>query len=243
MNTRRTVRLALVSTAPTPATRAARFADDEGLDADGLRRAAAAARTLAANGAGALPGRARVLVDGSARARQTARALGLAARAGEAGVRIDAALRDLDVGDWRGRELADLAVAGLSRWHEDPSAAPPGGESRTDLLDRVAGWLAGLAAEPDHVIAVTHPAVIRAVLLTVLRCPPDVFWRIDVAPLTATLLHRRADTIASTTATALTTGPPPLHSGQASPSGVTTPTVVPAAAGAVWTLTHACRPL
>lgn len=90
MTTRRTLRLALVSAAPTPALRAARFPDDEGLDADGLRRTATAARTLAT---GALPGRARVLVDDSARARQTARLLGLAARAGEAGVQIDAALR------------------------------------------------------------------------------------------------------------------------------------------------------
>jgi broad specificity phosphatase PhoE len=187
VTTRRTVRLAIVSAAPTPALRAARFADDEGLDADGLRRAAAAARTLAT---GALPGRARVLVDGSARARQTARALGLGARAGEGGVRIETALRDLDVGTWRGRDLDEIPTAELRRWHEEPGMVPPGGESRMDLLERVGGWLGGLAAEPEHVIAVSHPAVVRAVLLTVLHCPPQVFWRIDVAPLTVTLLHR-----------------------------------------------------
>lgn len=233
MNTRRTVRLALVSVAPTPATRAARFAHDEGLDADGLRRATAAARALAAGGPGSLPGRARVLIDGSARARQTARALGLAARAGEAGIQVDDALRDLDVGAWRGRELADIPLAELRDWHEQPAMTPPGGESRADLLDRVATWLAGLAAgpthlstdpahlaAPEHVIAVTHPAVIRAALLTVLRCPPDVFWRVDVAPLTATLFHRPAPT-AIAAATPTDAHPQPT----------------------AWTLTHACRPL
>ncbi|WP_248840644.1 histidine phosphatase family protein [Frankia sp. AgKG'84/4] len=180
--------MAIVSVAPTPALRAARFADDEGLDADGLRRAAAAARALAA---GALPRRARVLVDGSTRARQTARALGLGTLAGEAGIQVDPALRDLDVGTWRGRDLAEIALDDLHRWHEEPAMTPPGGESRIDLCARVEAWLADIG-DAEHVIAVSHPAVVRAVLLHALSCPPEVFWRIDVAPLTATLLHRPA---------------------------------------------------
>lgn len=186
--------MALVSVAPTAALRAVRFADDEGLDADGLRRAASAARTLASGalGAGALPSRARVLVDGSARARQTARTLGLAARAGESGVQVDPGLRDLDVGAWRGRELADIPDDEVHRWLTEPEMIPPGGESRADLLRRVATWLTTLDDEPGHVIAVTHPTVIRAVLLAALQSPPEIFWRIDVAPLTATLLHRPA---------------------------------------------------
>ncbi len=189
MTTRRSVRLAIVTVAPTPALRAARFADDEGLDADGLRRTATAARALAA---GALPRRARVLVDGSVRARQTARALGLGARPGEAGVQVDSSLRDLDVGDWRGRDVTEIPLDELRRWNEEPAMTPPGGESRVDLCTRVESWLAGLGAEAEHIIAVSHPAVVRAVLLAALRCPPEVFWRIDVAPLTATLLHRPA---------------------------------------------------
>ncbi|MCM3922165.1 histidine phosphatase family protein, partial [Frankia sp. AiPs1] len=148
---------------------------------------------------------------------------------GGAAAGVEAALRDLDVGDWRGRGLDEVPLDCLRRWHEDPAMTPPGGESRLDLLDRVGGWLARLGDEPrevtagkltagnaiagnaiaGNVIAVTHPAVVRAVLLLVLRCPPEVFWRIDVAPLTATLLHRR----------------------------------VPAEPAAGWTLTQACRPL
>ncbi|MCL9761278.1 histidine phosphatase family protein [Frankia sp. AiPa1] len=216
MSTRRTVRLAVVSVAPTPALRAARFAaDDEGLDADGLRRAAVASRALAAPGL--LPGRARVLVDDSARARQTARALGLGARAGEGGVQVESALRDLDVGAWQGLDVSDIPIGDLRRWHEQPGMVPPGGESREDLFKRVAAWLAGLATAAEHVIAVSHPAVVRAVLLTVLRCPPEMFWRIDVAPLSATLLHRPA----------------------AEPDRADDPD----ASDALWTLSHACRPL
>ncbi|MCM3922131.1 phosphoglycerate mutase, partial [Frankia sp. AiPs1] len=66
------MRLALVSSAPTPALRAARFPADENLDPDGRRRAALAAQAVVD---GVLPRRARVLTDGSARARQTAQAL------------------------------------------------------------------------------------------------------------------------------------------------------------------------
>ncbi len=214
------MRLALVSAAPTSALRAARFPVDEDLDPDGRRRAALAAQAVAG---GVLPGRARVLTDGSARARQTAQALALPGADPPADVDgsgtvpaagIEAALRDLDVGDWRGRGLDEVPLDSLRRWHEDPAMTPPGGESRLDLLDRVGGWLARLGDRPGdvsagNVIAVTHPAVVRAVLLLVLRCPPEIFWRIDVAPLTATLLHRR----------------------------------VPAEPAAGWTLTQACRPL
>lgn len=228
------VRLALVSAAPTPALRAARFPVDEDLDADGLRRAAAA--TLA----GTLPARARVLTDGSARARQTVRALGLHPTAADTGTDaetqaggdtadagVEAALRDLDAGAWRGRGLDEIPLDELRQWHEDPAMAPPGGESRADLLDRVGGWLTRLGGRPGGIIAVTHPAVVRAVLLLVLRCPPEVFWRIDVAPLTATLLHRRV----------------PTAPGQ-DPALAQDPGADPAASpGAGWTLTHSCRPL
>ena len=37
----------------------------------------------------------------------------------------------------------------------------------------------------------THPAVIRAALVTVLDAPPIAFWRIDVPPLTRMWLTGR----------------------------------------------------
>jgi len=40
-----------------------------------------------------------------------------------------------------------------------------------------------------HTVAVTHAAVVRAAVVVTLGAPPAGFWRIDVAPLTATLLR------------------------------------------------------
>jgi len=38
---------------------------------------------------------------------------------------------------------------------------------------------------------ITHPAVIRAALVTTLHTAHTTFWRIDIPPLTATTLSRR----------------------------------------------------
>ena len=40
-------------------------------------------------------------------------------------------------------------------------------------------------------MAVTHPAVIRAAILVALDAPPKSFWRIDIAPVSRTVLHFR----------------------------------------------------
>ncbi|WP_108913823.1 MULTISPECIES: histidine phosphatase family protein [Frankia] len=234
------VRLALVSCAPTVALRAARFPIDEPLDADGLHRAAGAAEAVAA---GALPATGRVLCDGSARACQTAAALGLGARKGDVTIprapglpvvpEVDPALRDLDVGAWRGRSLDEIPPDELRRWHSDPAVAPPGGESLLSLLSRVENWLVRRSTEPSHIIAVTHPAVIRGVLVAALRCPVEMFWRIDVAPLTATLLHHRIGAGGHDG----TTGTQPKTESAATRTATGTGT------GTDWTLTHVCRPL
>jgi len=44
-------------------------------------------------------------------------------------------------------------------------------------------------AAVGHTVAVTHAAVVRAAVVVTLGAPPAGFWRIDVAPLTATLLR------------------------------------------------------
>jgi broad specificity phosphatase PhoE len=105
----------------------------------------------------------------------------------------DPGLADLDVAAWTGRKLEEIPETDLRAWVDDPAAAPHGGESVLDLLDRVGGWLAYRKTVPGRVVAVTHPAVVRAVLVTALRSPPEIFWRIDVPPLTTTLLHLRGD--------------------------------------------------
>ncbi|WP_165485499.1 histidine phosphatase family protein [Protofrankia symbiont of Coriaria ruscifolia] len=186
------LRLTLVSHARTAAIRAARFGvDDDTIDDAEARRAADAAAAHTSH-TPHIPhtsfGRAlrsgRALCDLSLRTRQTAQALGLSAAP-------DPALRDLDVGAWVGRSLEEISASDLRAWTDDPTVAPHGGESVADLVNRVGGWLAARVPEPGSTIVVTHPAVVRAALVTAMRSPPEVFWRIDVPPLSTTLLHGR----------------------------------------------------
>lgn len=166
------VRLTLVSHGATAALRAARFPLDEPLEA----RAQEAARTCG------LRPPDHACTDSSARCRQTAAALGLDAL-------VEEELADLDTRAWRGLALDEVDPAELAEWATDPAATPHGGESVLALLARVRGWLTEL---PDgRTVAVTHPAVIRAVLVTALAADPPTFWRIDVPPLTTTSLHGR----------------------------------------------------
>ena len=106
----------------------------------------------------------------------------------------DEGLRDCDYGDWRGRTLDEVAAddpAAVHAWLTDPRAAPHGGESTQDLLDRVAAWLDGLSLDHHHVVAVTTPAVIKAAVVHAILATSASFWRIDVAPLSRTELSGR----------------------------------------------------
>lgn len=71
----------------------------------------------------------------------------------------------------------------LQAWLDDPHSAPHGGESVTQLGQRVAAWLTTLEATPGHIVAITHPFVIRAALTQVLQSV--AFNLIDVEPLSA----------------------------------------------------------
>ncbi|HEY0814331.1 MAG TPA: histidine phosphatase family protein, partial [Pseudonocardia sp.] len=170
------VRLTLVTHAATTATVRAAFAGDESLEARGVA-AAEQAR-------GRLRRVARTVGSPARAAGETADALGLVAR-------VEPGLADWDLGDWRGRTLDEVSAAdpdAVRTWLADPDAAPHGGESLATLIDRVADWLRTVDGD-GHTVAVTHAAVVRAAVLTTLGAPPSGFWRIDVAPLTATVLR------------------------------------------------------
>jgi len=169
------VRLTFVSHAMTDAMAAGRFATDEPVNAKGRRQIEA----------GTELGRTEQVYCGpEKRTRQTAELLGLQAS-------VAPQLADLDCGRWRGDVLGGVLPAELAIWLTDPTSAPHGGESVVELVDRVAGWLDSLAAQRGRVLAVTHPAVIRAAILVVLEAPPKSFWRIDVAPVSRTVMHFR----------------------------------------------------
>jgi broad specificity phosphatase PhoE len=169
-------RLTLISHAATEAQRRAAFPLNEALG-DGAMEKVSALRWNA-------PRAHRTLSAPELRAQQTAQALGLSAD-------VDSELRDCDYGAWSGRDLSEVGSGKpeeVALWLRDPGAAPHGGESIVDLIDRVGRWL-GKQREGGHTLAITHPAVIRAAVVCALEAPPQTFWRIDIAPLSTTDLR------------------------------------------------------
>ena len=171
------VRLTLVSHAMTDAMAAGRFPADEPLNDTGRRLVETVAALEVA-------GDTRQLTGPERRARQTAQLLGLRAA-------TEPRLADLDCGRWRGQVLANIWPADLEAWLTEPAHAPHGGESIVDLIERVDGWLDSLTDDALRTVAVTHPAVIRAAILLALDTPPKSFWRMDIAPLSHTVMHFR----------------------------------------------------
>jgi broad specificity phosphatase PhoE len=165
------VRLTLICHAATSAVREAAFPDDEPIDPQGHAKAATLAAALRRVDAAS--------TSPALRAKQTAAALELEAT-------VDPALRDVDLGHWAGRSFADvqeIEPEALAAWTSLADAAPHGGESVIALLERVAGWLDTLGRQDGRIVAVTHPAVIRAAIVSAIDAKPMSFWRIDIAPL------------------------------------------------------------
>lgn len=169
------VRLTLVSHALTDAMAAGRFPTDEPLSPVGHRQVDASIELGPVDAAYCGPEK---------RTRQTAELLGVRAE-------VQPRLADLDCGRWRGDVLSGVHPAELAIWLTDPVRAPHGGESVADLISRVRGWMDTLADSRGRVVAVTHPAVVRAAILVALDAPPKSFWRIDIAPVSRTVLHFR----------------------------------------------------
>jgi broad specificity phosphatase PhoE len=137
----------------------------------------------------------RILSAPELRAQQTCQALGLSAD-------VDSDLRDCDYGVWSGFDLSDVGARKpeeVAIWLRDPGAAPHGGESILDLIERVGLWLKK-QCDAGYTVAITHPAVIRTAILCALNAPPQSFWRIDIAPLSTTDLrwNERVWTLRST---------------------------------------------
>ncbi len=69
-----------------------------------------------------------------------------------------------DFGQWKGQAISQLNGDQLNTWLTDSTCAPHGGESVDDVCTRVAQWMKSLETQPGHVVAITHPFVIRAAL-------------------------------------------------------------------------------
>lgn len=161
-------RLTLICHARTIAQKLARFPTDEPVENLAVPSDAFRARLAVTR---------RLVCAPELRAQQTAAWFGVDAQ-------IDQALRDCDWGRWHGQSIKDLQAnenQALQAWLTDPEAAPHGGESVRQLTQRVAKWLDTIAATPGHVVAVTHPFVMRAALMQVLQ--GAAFNAIDIEPL------------------------------------------------------------
>lgn len=165
------VRLTMICCGITATSRRGFFPADEPLENKALVGISALAGSLGVAD--------RAWTSPALRARQTADALCLKA--------MDTpALKDQGFGAWAGRTFDDVQKNqpdAAQSWLVDPDTKPPNGESFREVAVRAAGLFDRLVAEPGHTIAVTHPAVVRAAILHVLKAPLAGFRCIDVEPL------------------------------------------------------------
>lgn len=95
-------------------------------------------------------------------------------------------LLECDFGEWTGRRIADLAA--LPEWKTVQSSPStfrfPGGESFTEMQDRMVGALQGLcAAHPGGVVVCfSHADTIKAAVAHALGTTLDLFQRIMISP-------------------------------------------------------------
>ena len=162
-------RLTLICHARTVAWKLARFALDEPLEMDW--------QALRLSRCKQFKGTPRLVCGPELRTRQTAELFGSAPQ-------IVDALKDCDFGRWAGVRISELQTTHgeeLRHWLADPASAPHGGESLLQLEERLGAWLTTLQSTPGHIVAVTHPFVIRAALTHVLQGASSSL--IDVEPL------------------------------------------------------------
>lgn len=77
-------------------------------------------------------------------------------------------LREFDLGDWEGRSFRELQEQEdlWGRWAQDPTFAPPNGESPVSFMQRAVGALESLACKHPgaRILVVTHGGFISSVL-------------------------------------------------------------------------------
>ena len=178
------MRVVLLCHAVTDGVRLARFGGDDAPTENGL----VDARALA------VPRADLVCCAPSRACRETAAHLGSDTSGLDTDgldAKVDEGLNGCDYGRWRGKTLDEVLAAepeALSGWLADPGAAPHGGESLTALGERVGRWLDDRHGIAHTVLAIADAAVIRAAVVYAIEAGPRSVWRIDVSPLTRTVL-------------------------------------------------------
>jgi broad specificity phosphatase PhoE len=177
------LRVTFVAAARSSPLLAERFDDDRPLDQAGWDEVQRAAHDLVPLAAAELR-----YCSPTPRSRATGDALGY-------GPLVQLALRDCDMGRWRGLTLGEAMARepeSVDAWLADPRATPHGGESLLDFISRVGGWLDTRPADDNgRIVAVAEPSVIRAALVYALKAPPSTYWNLDVRPLSTTVVTGR----------------------------------------------------
>ncbi|PBC65156.1 histidine phosphatase family protein [Streptomyces sp. Tue6028] len=174
------LRVTFVAAARSSSLLAERFEDDRPLDQAGwdeVQRSAAGLVPLATS--------ELRYCSPTPRSRATGDALGYAPL-------VQLALRDCDMGRWRGFTLGEAMARepdAVDAWLADPRSAPHGGESLLGFIQRVGGWLDTRPVDDgSRIVAVAEPSVVRAALVYALKAQPSTYWNIDVRPLSTVTL-------------------------------------------------------
>lgn len=109
-----------------------------------------------------------------------------ARRCTQPGAPVDARLGPWDLGDWTGRPFDGLDLGG---WRTDAGYDAHGGESLVAVHARAAGLLDDWHGRAGRLAAVTHAALIKAMVVHALRAPVEAVWDVDVRPASVTELH------------------------------------------------------
>ncbi len=167
----------------TPMSVQKRYAgrSDVPLTDTGVQQAAAAAKRLVSAGIGT------IVTSPLQRAVRTAQEV-----AAVTGVPVvtDEGFRETDFGAWEGltfTEVRERWPAEMTAWLADPAVAPPGGESLTEVSERVTAALRRVLAgrERQTVLIVSHVTPIKTLVAAALLAPLPALFRmhLDVAAL------------------------------------------------------------
>lgn len=113
-----------------------------------------------------------------------------ARRCVQPGLPVEPRLGPWDLGAWTGRPFDELD---LHSWRHDPTFEGHGGESLTALSARVTSLLTEWHGRSGRLAAVTHAAVIKAMVVHALGAPVQAVWDVDVTPASVTELHSTSD--------------------------------------------------
>ena len=132
----------------------------------------------------------RVIASDLQRAMQTAQEIAgrqIAVRRHLA-VEAEPCLRELHFGDWEGlsyQTLQEQFPGELAKWQADPyGSAPPGGESLSELAQRVADFYESLVSYGDqaNVLVVAHGGPLQVLLCLALKLPAQNYWQFHFEP-------------------------------------------------------------